>query len=104
MKAPSPAPGFQLPEPDRQLQVSSPPLLPPELEALEGEEEMAFSSLQPRKIQLQHLTLLNHPVARIFRNVLFSILCGWVRGGGLGKGKSMLRMQAARWSTLFSCF
>jgi len=59
----APAPGFQLPEPDRQLQVSSPPLLPPELEDLEG-EEMAMS-LQPRKIQLQHLTLLNHPVPQL---------------------------------------
>ena len=53
------APSFQLPEPDRQLQLSSPPLLPPELE---GDEELELASLQPRKIQLQHLTLLNHPV------------------------------------------
>ena len=54
------APGFQLPEPDRQLQLSSPPLLPPELEGEEDHLDMA--SLQPRKIQLQHLTLLTHPV------------------------------------------
>lgn len=55
------APGFQMPEPDRQLHVSSPPLLPPELE---GEEEAPehLEMLQPRKIQLQHITLLKHPV------------------------------------------
>eukprot|EP00913_Durusdinium_trenchii_P019230 g18072.t1 len=41
---------FQLPEPDRQLQVSVPPVLPPELEEDEG------------KLQLQHITLLSHPV------------------------------------------
>lgn len=55
------APSFQLPDPDRQLQLSSPPLLPPELEG-EEEEHLELASLQPRKIQLQHLTLLNHPV------------------------------------------
>ncbi|CAK9047001.1 unnamed protein product, partial [Durusdinium trenchii] len=49
---------FQLPEPDRQLQVSVPPVLPPELEEDEGLGLVAL----PRKLQLQHITLLSHPV------------------------------------------
>lgn len=66
------APQFKLPEPSRTVYASVPALLPPPLEADdvggEGEEppeltgEAAYSDVLPRKVQMQHLLLLKHPV------------------------------------------
>mmetsp|Transcript_58710 Transcript_58710/g.109932 ORF Transcript_58710/g.109932 Transcript_58710/m.109932 type:complete len:269 (-) Transcript_58710:62-868(-) len=84
----APAAGFRLPEPDRTLQLSVPPVAPPVdyEDAVEAAEDSTLASLAnglPRKVQLQHLSLLTHPVRiSAIDNFLTEEEClGWITWG-----------------------
>ncbi|CAE8653305.1 unnamed protein product [Polarella glacialis] len=76
---------FRLPEPDRTIHISAPPVLPPfqESEDTDGAGYEAEAFALPRKMQLMHLSLLTRPVAiSAIDNFLTEEECrGWISWG-----------------------
>eukprot|EP00930_Biecheleria_cincta_P088524 TRINITY_DN77768_c0_g1_i1.p1 TRINITY_DN77768_c0_g1~~TRINITY_DN77768_c0_g1_i1.p1 ORF type:complete len:271 (+),score=36.04 TRINITY_DN77768_c0_g1_i1:38-850(+) len=60
-------PGFRLPEPDRVITITAPAVLPPSADVEDAPEEesdwqASLAAAQPKKLQLQQLSLLSRPV------------------------------------------